>query len=131
MTRREQLQDLSAKFDSVAHLLQPAIDRGMDVLTLDDYRDRVLTGDMQLWVDEGYAAVTEVLNYPRSRVVLVHLAGGELDPLIEADGELEKFARIVGATGIEIIGRRGWVRALRDRGYKEAAVHVFKEVSHV
>lgn len=130
MTKRDQLIALAAKFDSVAHLLQPAIDRGLDVLALDDYRDKVLTGDMQLWVDEGYAAVTEVLNYPRSRVVLVHLAGGKLDSLLEADGELDKFARIVGATGIEIIGRKGWVRALRDRGYREAAVHLFKEVSH-
>lgn len=88
MIARDQIRTLRDTFDSVAHLLQPAIDRGLDVLTLDDYRDRVLTGDMQLWVDEGYAAVTEVLNYPRSRVVLVHLAGGELDPLMEADGEL-------------------------------------------
>lgn len=130
MTQREHLRKLSDAFDSVARLLQPAVDRGMGGLTLEDYREKVLTGYMQLWVDEGYAAITEVLNYPRSRVVLVHLAGGKLDPLLEADGELEKFARIVGATGIEIIGRKGWVRALRDRGYKEAAVHLFKEISH-
>lgn len=128
MTRREQLIALAAKFDSVAHLLQPAVDRGIGAMELEDYKERVLTGYMQLWVGEGYAAVTEVLNYPRSRVVLVHLAGGELDSLIEADGELEKFARIVEATGIELVGRKGWVKALRDRGYKEAAVHLFKEV---
>lgn len=128
MTRREHLIALATKFDSVAHLLQPAIDRNHAGLTLEDFKERVLTGYMQLWVGEGYAAVTEVLNYPSNRVVLVHLGGGELEALIEADGELEKFARIVGATGIEIIGREGWVRALRDRGYKKAAVHLWKDV---
>jgi len=130
VTQREALLALSAKFDSVAHLLQPAVDAGYAGLTLDDYKERVMLGDMQLWVGDAYAGVTEVLNYPNSRVVLVHLAGGELEPIIAADSELVEFAKLVGATGIEIIGRRGWVRALADRGYREAAVHLFKEVSH-
>lgn len=128
MTKREQIMELAEAFDSVAHLLQPAVERNPIGFTLEDIKEKVLTGYMQLWKDEGYAAVTEVLNYPGSRVVLVHLAGGELEALLEADSELVKFARMVGATGIEIIGRKGWVRALRDRGYREAAVHLFKEV---
>lgn len=128
MSQREHYLALSQTFDSVADVLQSALAYSIGGLTLADYKEHVMMGDMQLWVGEGYAAVTEVLNYPRSRVVLVHLAGGKLDPLLEADSELEKFARIVGATGIEIIGRKGWVRALRDRGYKEAAVHLYREV---
>lgn len=125
---REQRLRLMEAFDQAAPMLEPALSHMNGELLLEDVRERVLLGDMQLWLGEGYAAVTEVLNYPRRRVVLVHLAGGELAPLVEADGELVKFAKLVEATGIEIIGRKGWVRALRDRGYREAAVHLFKEV---
>lgn len=122
--------NLAEIFDSVAHLLQPAVDRGYGDMTLEDYRARVLDEDMQLWVGDGYAGVTEVVNCPRSRVVLVHLVGGSLEALLGDYDDLEKFARIVGATGIEITGRRGWVRALRDRGYREAAVQLYKEVGN-
>lgn len=130
MTRREQLQDLSAKFDSVAHLLQPAVDAGIAGMALEDYKEHVMLGNMQLWISDGYAGVTEVINSPRSRVVLVHLVGGKLDSLLADHGDLEKFAELVGATGIEIVGRRGWTRVLADRGYVEAAVHLYKEVGH-
>lgn len=115
-------------FQVAAPMLQAALDRGQGEYHLEDIKEGVLLGDLQLWLGEGYAAITEVLNYPQRRIVLVHLAGGELAPLVEADGELVKFAKAMGATGIEIIGRKGWVKALRDHGYRESAVHLFKEV---
>lgn len=131
MTQREHLQKLSDAFDSVAHLLQPAVERGYgDLMVLEDFKERVMMGDMQLWIGEGYAGVTEVVDYPRSRVVLVHLVGGELESLLRDHGELVKFAKLVEAAGIEINGRKGWTRVLKDRGYQEAAVRLFKEVSH-
>jgi len=128
VTERERIVRLLAAFASAAPMLQRALDRGQGQFTLGDIKDRVMEGELQLWHGEGYAAVTEVLNYPQRRVVLVHLAGGDLAPLVEAEGDLVKFARAVEATGIEIIGRKGWVKALRDRGYQETAVHLFKEV---
>ncbi len=119
---------LSELFDSVAHLLQPAVDCGFGGTTLADYRKWVLAEDMQLWVGDGYAGITEIINYPHSRAVRVLLAGGKLEALVEADSGLEKFAKLVGADAIEIIGRRGWTRALAHRGYREAAVHLVREV---
>lgn len=121
---------LADTFDSVAHLLQPAIDRGYGRDTLADYREWVLDETMQLWVGEGYAGVTEILNGPRSKTVKVHLAGGKLKALIDADSGLEKFAKLVEADSIEVIGRRGWTKALKGRGYREAAVHLVKEIPH-
>ncbi len=128
MTLREQLQQLSKSFDDSAHYLQPAVDRGIGGMTLEDYKERVMLGDMQLWCNEGFAAVTEVINYPQSRVVVIHLAGGALEPLLGAAGELDQFARMVGATGIEIVGRKGWAKVLKEQGYQEIAVHLYREV---
>lgn len=122
------MSQLSDTFDQAAPLLQQALDKANGEYHIQDIRDRVLSGDLQLWAGEGYAAVTEVLNYPQRRVVLVHLAAGELAPVLEAEGELCKFAKVVGATGIELIGRKGWTKVLKEHGYRESAVHLFKEV---
>lgn len=131
MTRREELAQISREFDEAAPYLQAAIEydrsRGYD---LSDIKDRVMLGDLQLWRGDDWAAVTEVLNYPRRRTVLIHLAGGKLTSMVQANDDLEEFARVMGADYIEIIGRKGWARRLRDMGYEEAAVHLVKEVPH-
>lgn len=118
------------KFEASRHHLQAALDRGHGEMALTDVLDRLLDGDLQLWSSPEYAAVTEVINYPQKRVVLVHLAGGSMEGVVGDEGDLVKFAQAVGATGIKIIGRRGWVKALADRGYHESSVSLFKEVPH-
>jgi hypothetical protein len=121
-------ETLAREFDAVAHILRPAVDVGYGDLELADFKYWVLDGTMQLWVGGGYAAVTEVINYPRSRSVLVHLIGGNLESILEANGALDQFAKAMKAKHIEIIGRKGWTKVLRGRGYREAAVHLVKEV---
>ena len=128
VSRRRAMEQLSATFDEVSPLLQAGLDRGTGEYALDDIKYGVMMGDMQLWAGMNYAAVTEVINYPQRRVVLVHLAGGELDALFNADESFMRFVKMVGATGIEIIGRKGWSKVLRDRGFDEVAVRLFKEV---
>lgn len=129
MMSREQYQQLANNFEVAAPYLQATLDRTADgKMTLDDVRDRVMLGDLQLWLGEGFAGTTEVLDYPQRRVVLVHLAGGKLDAMLPVYPQIEEFAKSVGATGIEIAGREGWARVMKDRGFKVSAVHLFKEV---
>lgn len=119
---------LADVFDANAHYLQPAVDRNSGTMLLEDYKAGVLAEKLQLWAGEGFAAVTEVINYPQRRTVVVLLAGGDLDAILGEGSELEQFAEIVGATAIEIVGRKGWARVLRDRGYAERAVYLIKEL---
>lgn len=128
---RTQLERMSSNFDEVAHYLQAALDhdhsRGY---TLDDIKEMVMLGQLQFWRGEDWAAVTEVLKYPQRKTVLIHLAGGNLASMMQVNDDFERFAQLVGADYIEIIGRKGWARRLRDMGYTEAAVHLVKEVPH-
>ena len=122
---------LAEAFVAAKPRLQAALDRAGGEYDLDDIWDMVARRDAQLWHNEAFSGVTQVVIYPRKKVVLVHLAGGDLDALLEAagpGGDLEKFAKIVGADGIEIQGRRGWVRAMADIGYREQYVRVYKEL---
>lgn len=122
------MSSLADDFDAVTHLLQPAVDRGFGGVVLADYRGWVLDEIMQLWVGDGYAGVTEIVNYPHSRTVRVNLVGGQLEALLADHGDLVKFAKLVEADSIEVIGRRGWVPTLKGFGYREAAVHLVREV---
>lgn len=129
MSTPDLIQRTREEFDTNRHLLQPALDRDPSKNTLEDVLDWVLDGKMQLWSGPGYAAVTEVLNYPHSRTVQVYLAGGEMDAVMGFEANvLTPFARGVEATGITVNGRRGWVRQLEKRGYREATTTIYKEL---
>lgn len=120
--------DLLSKFLQAKPMLQAALDQGHGEYDLEDIWAGLRDNLYQLWLGPGFAAITEVINYPNTRMVLVHLAGGDLDALKAADEQLVQFAKIVDAKFIKIVGRRGWVRALKDKGYSEAFTQVIKEV---
>lgn len=120
---------LKEAFDAAKPRLEAALARSDGLYAIADIEALVMEERGQLWHGPEFSGVTEVINYPQKRVVVVHLAGGSLPGLkaaIKAGGDLDKFARIVGASAIMINGRRGWVRALAEDGYREVSVQVIK-----
>lgn len=109
-------------------VLKPAIEHGNDA-TVASLIDDLLAGNAQLWVkreNEGpvAVAVSELVRTPRGYVVHGRLLAGRgmarwVDELITCIAE---HARYVGAVGISITGRKGWVRVLGSRGWSERAV---------
>ena len=108
-----------------------------ELLPIDVY-ERLLDGTMQLWIvaDELGSqflaiAVTEHSLYPRKHVLrVVLLAGTKMrvwqDVLDEA---LCAYGREMGATTLEAVGRRGFVRQLEPLGFKEKYTTVVKELT--
>jgi len=68
----------------------------------------------------GFAAM-EVVEYPNRRVANVFLAGGARGFLSIAVNDLlpalQRWGRDQDAEAFSIIGRPGWVRALRSKGF--------------
>ena len=110
-------------------LLEQALERGIGTHDFEDIKDAVMTGSMQLWTLDSTAAVTEIIQYPRFKAVVVVLAAGEMSELVEAIPELEEFSRIVGAQRILICGRLGWLRALKEHGFESAQAWAMKGVT--
>lgn len=128
-TVMDQIRAKAALFKEAVPLLEQALASDIaSTWTLDAIFEKYMADMVQLWRGERYAAITEIIDYPARRLVLVHLAAGELDAVINAFEDLEEFARIVGASGIEIHGRKGWAKVLRGKGFQEASVRLFKEV---
>jgi len=79
----------------------------------------VIRGDAQFWFAEDAGLVTEVISYPRRRTLRFWLAGGNIETLKELEEQAIEWSKGYNCVACEIIGRRGWVRALD--GYEEAA----------
>jgi len=54
------------------------------------------------------------------------LAGGNMDELVEAEKKIVPWAKSHGCSGMEIIGRKGWERQLKD--YNAASTVLIKEI---
>lgn len=81
--------------------------------TLASVRSEVEREAMQLWDLNGTAAaVTQILNYPKGRFLLVLLVGGKglKDWKDDFEQEMLKFGRHFKCKKILIGGRKGWNR---------------------
>lgn len=117
---------LEAEFTRCREWLQAALDHSGGTHTLEDVYDGVKAGALFFWPGKRSAAVTEIIEYPQRRVFHTFLAGGDLDEIRDMEADATEFAMHLGCDAMSIAGRRGWVKALKDRGYQEYLTTVIK-----
>jgi hypothetical protein len=93
--------------------------------TIEDVWQSIQEGKAQFFPLDKSAIVTEIVDYPQKAVCRIWLAGGDLDELMQAEVALSAWAKTQGCDGMEIIGRRGWSRQLKD--YRQSAVVLMKD----
>lgn len=96
--------------------------------SIDDVYRAVSSGKAQFFPLEKSAIITEIVDYPQRSICRIWLAGGELDELKEAEKSIAVWAKSIGCDGIEIIGRKGWQRQLKD--YTATSVVLVKDISN-
>lgn len=104
------------------HLIKPLEIDG-NAYTTKDIFDSLLQTKMQLWIswnkkekDVEAAIITEIIDYPQKRACRYFLAGGRnmknwFKPIKK---EIENWAKHNNCNRIELVGRKGWVRWLKD-----------------
>jgi len=102
-----------------------------------DIFDSILKKKMQLWISWNgktnvveAAIVTEIIDYPRLRSCRYFLAGGTnmkswFNPMKE---QIELWAIQNNCQRIELVGRKGWVKWLKD--YKQKHIILMKELKN-
>ena len=93
-----------------------------------DVVDGVLSGKLQLWAGEKGCAVTEIIVYPKRKVLHTFLAGGEMDQILDFQESAAEFGRMNGCTKMTIAGRKGWTRVLKAHDWEETFVVMGKEI---
>jgi hypothetical protein len=116
---------------SASVLIQKAVDKSDGKWTLDAVNEKLKTKDMQLWVactDRLIAAgITQVQDFPGAKVCYLLFLGGEDMPVwISALDTLERVAIEWGCDYLEIQGREGWKRVLKD--YEQTCVVLRKKL---
>ena len=123
-------EDVEFIWSQIKPLLKKALD---ETYTIDDIYKGLIEDRMQLfisWNDDRVesAVVTEIAQYPQSKVLRYFLAGGvNLENWLERIQKvIEKFAKKENCTHLEVAGRKGWVRKLK--GFRVKAYLLNKEI---
>ena len=115
----------------VEPMFRTATDRSSGRYETSDILGELIRGESHLWVtftmEEEPRIIhtinTRFMQYPRKRALAV-IFGCGLDNLIDEwiallDRKLEKFAYDNGCDMLEMAGRRGWGRKVKDVGWEE------------
>ncbi len=119
---------LESNFERVWKYISPAVDRTKGAFDKASVWQLIQEQKAQLWPGKKSAAITEISTTPTGRKSMtIWLAGGDLDELMNAiEPKLCEWGKKQGCSHVEIIGRAGWVRTLKD--YNEVARVVAKEL---
>lgn len=97
--------------------------------SVDDVLKEVFAGRADIWLGDQSVAVTSMIECPQARKFNIWVAAGEKDELInEMYPQFEQRAREHGCKSVMITGRPGWVRVMKDTGFKEVARVLAKEL---
>lgn len=93
----------------------------------DDVEAGLALGKMQLWPAPKGCIVTEIVVYPRKKVLNVFLGGGELDQLLDMHEDVIAWSKAQGCVALTITGRYGWKKPLTKHGWKPLHASYVKE----
>lgn len=93
----------------------------------EDIAHGVYTGMMQLWPTPRGCLITEIVVFPKKKILNIFLVGGELDQILEMHESVIAWAKSQGCSSLTGHGRKGWEKALKDHGWKVTHVSYEKE----
>ena len=94
----------------------------------EDIAEGIIEGRMQLWPSPRGCIVTEIVVYPRKKVLNLFLAGGELDQIVDMNDDITAWGIENGCTAGTMSGRIGWKKVLEPLGWKQMYTTFQKEV---
>ncbi len=118
----------------VEEYLNTALEYSLGEYSITDIKNACISKNMQLWVKLGKetkgAFVTKIAKYPQKNLLIVILLGGNefQEWRDEADALLNAFGKENNCEYVELFGRKGWGKMLKDIDYKEVTRLFAKEI---
>lgn len=126
---RLKADEVKALWPALLPHIERALEGGFDEMLSDDVLEQASEGLMQVWsVGTVAVCVTQVVEYPRKKVLVAAFCGGTEGPQwwTDLDLTLETFAADNGCQEVRWIGRDGWLRRLK--GYEVMATIARKRI---
>jgi len=98
--------------------IESALEYGGGTHYYEDIAEAIVAGKMQLWPAKDSCLVTEITVFPRKKVLHVFLGGGDLEEIIGMHESVVQWAIEQGCESLTMTGRKGWLKALKDDGWK-------------
>jgi hypothetical protein len=93
-----------------------------------DIYEGLYRGTMQLWPAKESCLVTEIINYPKKKVLNVFLGGGDLTEILSMHEDVISWAKEQGCTALNMTGRFGWKKPLAKHGWQPMHSSYVKEI---
>lgn len=119
------MRDFDSEWTRCKSWIEAALD---EAWTIDAVEREIRLGRAVLWPMERSAAVTQLHEYPKGRVLRLWLAGGDLKELLHFLPAADNYARAQMCIAIECEGRPGWERVFKQ--YDKRRVVLVKELGH-
>lgn len=114
-------EDLADVWISASPMLQKALNKSDGCFDIEDIRKGIEGKDFQLWVWVDVtikaALVTEIRQFPRKKVCIMFLCGGEDLSEWRDDKTVDVWAKAMGCEDMQIHGRKSWLKVLN--GWQE------------
>jgi hypothetical protein len=98
------------------------------IYTPADLIDSVNRGDMQCFVDNDSFGLTEIVQYPRRRVLDIPCVVGNLDSSLRIHDQILEFAKDNKVTFMRAQARPGWWPYAKKLGWERVNVVYHKEL---
>ena len=108
--------------------IEAALEYSGGTHNFDDVVSGLAEGKMQLWPAPKGCIVTEIVVYPRKKVLNVFLGAGELDQLMDMHKDVIAWSKAQGCVAVTITGRHGWKKPLTKHGWKPLHASYVKEI---
>jgi hypothetical protein len=108
--------------------IEAALEYSGGTHTFDDVVDGITSGRMQLWPAPRGCATTEIVLYPRKKVLHVFLAGGDMDQILDMIDSAAAWGRTQDCTALTLAGRLGWQRVLSKHGFTPVLVTMERDI---
>ena len=111
------------------HWIEAALPYARGTHTIEDIEDGIERGQFVFWSGRKCAVITEILNYPRKRVLHYFLLGGDLKELIGfMEPRISAWAKTQGCVGVSGAGRAGFERVFARSGFEPAWRVIYKDI---
>lgn len=123
----------SPEIESYQPQIEAALQYSGGTHTFADVRDAVHAGQMQFWPGPRSAIITEIVVYPRKKVLNLFLGAGVMEEIEAMFSGIEAWGASQGCSAASATGRHGWERSfmVKTHGWTPTHVVYSKDLSHV
>lgn len=115
---------------TLRELIEKAIEPSHEPYTVEEVAAELASERSTLFVEGESILICQLINHNDAITGHCWLGAGDMETIkSELIPRAEAWAKANGATRATIDGRRGWVRALKDMGFKEESVTLGKVLS--